>query len=281
MAETIKDPVTGETFLFYRRGELGLAPPRSRTRLARFDGVHSHHGASAAPVTLAAAQAVWRGYQSWHFAQGWSDIAYQLGYTAFGAIFEGRAPTDSGAHTYGFNSTSNAVVYIGDGRQPVPAVAKRAMAAACRWLESQHGRQGYRRDHRDAGRLSGSGSTCPETHLYGAIAALPSTPARPTEPSPDPLTSEEAVMAAAQTGFCLSFYGDATVWAVGPLDGGRIAKARLGSPAVVALAAAVGYPRIEDLPKPIRDGILTREGVEILRRLPVVDFARLTDQMVP
>lgn len=98
-------------------------------------------------------------------------------------------------------------------------------------------------------------------------------PQAPVTPSP----SKEAVMAAAQSGFTFRFYGDPTVWAVGPFGkNGSIARAALGSPGVVAVARGCGYPDIDSLDKPIRDAILTRDGVDVLLRLPVATFSHLT-----
>lgn len=175
------DPVTGEQFEFVTRAQWGARPARWSSRMSRFDGSYSHHGVSSQQPAVS----IWRGYQSWHMdGNGWPDIGYTHGYDENGVIYEGRGWFTTGAHTYGFNEVSLGYCYIGNSdRVPPPPKALRALWCLIRNGEQQWSRQGYVRDHREGGQISGSGTSCPGSGLYGKAAEVRNAPAPPT-PTP-------------------------------------------------------------------------------------------------
>jgi len=181
---TLTDPVSGETFRFVTRSEWGARPPRWTGSMTRFDGCHSHHGVGPGQPSMS----IWRGYQSYHMnSLGWPDIAYNYGYDSEGTIFEGRGFGRDGAHTFGFNNTSYGFCFIGDSNvAPPTGKALRALLCLARLAEAHHNKDGYRRDHIDAGRLSGSATSCPGNGLYGKFAAMPKGYRPITAPKPAP-----------------------------------------------------------------------------------------------
>ena len=173
----LTDPVTGERFEFVTRAEWGARPARWSSRMTRFDGSYSHHGVSSQQPS----RSIWRGYQSWHMdGNGWPDIGYTHGYDDNAVIYEGRGWTTTGAHTYGFNEVSLGYCYIGNSdRVPPPPKALRALWCLIRLGEQQWGRQGYVRDHREGGQISGSATSCPGSGLYGKAAEVRNGPVPP------------------------------------------------------------------------------------------------------
>lgn len=200
---TLRDPVSGETFRLVTRAEWGARPPRWTGSMVRFDGCHSHHGVGPGQPSMS----IWRGYQSYHMnSLGWPDIAYNYGYDSEGTIYEGRGWGRDGAHTFGYNNTSYGFCFIGDSNvAPPTGKALRALLCLARLAEAHHNKDGYRRDHIDAGRLSGSATSCPGNGLYGKFAAMPKgyrptnppakpNPAVPVPPGEDPDTMKPKMM---------------------------------------------------------------------------------------
>lgn len=190
----LRDPVTGEEFRLVTRAEWGARPPRWTGSMSRFDGCHSHHGVGPGQPSMS----IWRGYQSYHMnSLGWPDIAYNYGYDSEGTIYEGRGWDRDGAHTYGFNSTSYGFCFIGDSNvAPPTGKALRALLCLARLAEAHHNKDGYRRDHIDAGRLSGSATSCPGNGLYGKFAAMPKgyrPSSGPNPPTPNPIPTPPGV----------------------------------------------------------------------------------------
>ena len=181
----LTDPVTGEQFQFVTRAEWGARPPKWSSGMSRFEGSYSHHGVSSQQPSAS----IWKGYQSWHMdGNGWPDIGYTHGYDDAGVIYEGRGWRTTGAHTYGFNEISLGYCYIGNSdKVPPPPKALRALWCLIRLGEQQWGRQGYVRDHREGGQISGSGTSCPGGGLYGKAAEVRNTP---TPPTPEPEEDE-------------------------------------------------------------------------------------------
>jgi hypothetical protein len=93
---------------------------------------------------------------------GWNDYAYSVGVWDDGTVYEGRGWGAVGGHTKGYNSTSVAVCYMGDGRKPVPKVALDAILWAAADADRHFGRRLARRAHRDVG-----ATACPGDWLYG------------------------------------------------------------------------------------------------------------------
>jgi hypothetical protein len=156
--------------------------------MSRFDGSYSHHGVSSQQPSIS----IWKGYQSWHMdGNAWPDIGYTHGYDDQGVIYEGRGWTTTGAHTYGFNEVSLGYCYIGNSdKVPPPPKALRALWCLIRLGEQNWGKQGYVRDHREGGQISGSGTSCPGSGLYGKAAEVRSNPT-PVPPQPDPSGGDE------------------------------------------------------------------------------------------
>jgi len=51
--------------------------------------------------------------KKWHTDKGWTDIGYHFVVELDGTIVEGRPIKKVGAHTYGYNSSSIGICYIG------------------------------------------------------------------------------------------------------------------------------------------------------------------------
>jgi hypothetical protein len=179
----LTDPITGEQFQFVTRAEWGARPPKWSSQMSRYDGSYSHHGVSSQQPSIS----IWKGYQSWHMdGNNWPDIGYTHGYDDNGVIYEGRGWTTTGAHTYGFNEVSLGYCYIGNSdRVPPPPKALRALWCLIRVGEQKWGRTGYVRDHREGGVISGSGTSCPGSGLYGKAAEVRNTPIPPPDPDGD------------------------------------------------------------------------------------------------
>jgi hypothetical protein len=175
-----------------------------------FKGSNSHHGVSGRTNPAA----VWRAYQAYHMDKhGWDDIGYSGGYDDNGVLYEGRWLDTAGGHTYGFNMDSYGWCFIGDSSQGVSDKAKRALFCLMRIAEKHHGREGYTRDHRDAGAISGSGTSCPGPGLYGVAAAMPrgAAPPIPVPPGGDLTVNKPVLMRNKTTGTISLFYTD-TPW---------------------------------------------------------------------
>lgn len=86
-------------------------------RIGRTSTVYLHHGASGRPTL-----ATLRAYERHHVAtNGWQALGYSWAVTSDGTIYEGRGWHRAGAHTQGHNTTSHAIVLVGDwtsGRVP-------------------------------------------------------------------------------------------------------------------------------------------------------------------
>ena len=148
-----------------------------------------HHGASGA-ATLATLRA----YERYHVQTlGWAALGYNFAVTADGTIYEGRGWDRVGAHTQGRNSSSVAMVLVGDwssGTVPQP------MVDSCAQIISAGRRIGALtpdstlRGHRQA---PGASTTCPG---QAGMAAMPRIVARITDgPSEeDEMTDEDRAL---------------------------------------------------------------------------------------
>jgi hypothetical protein len=148
------------------RGEWGATPARSVTALhaSRVTAFVLHHttGAYRDASTV-------RAIQRFHMVdRGWADIGYNFLVGPDGTIFEGRGWAVQGAHARGHNAASIGVAYIGDGRLPVPDIAKRSILLLAAEADRRFGRLN-RVGHRDVG-----STECPGGALYDWWAAGPS-----------------------------------------------------------------------------------------------------------
>jgi len=162
------------------RAEWGAVPARSRTKLHadRVTMLVLHHttGVYSGVGTV-------RAIQRFHMVdRGWADVGYNFLVAPDGTVFEGRGWGYSGAHAKGHNSSSVGVAYVGDGRQPVSDVAKRAILELAEEADRRFGKLN-RVGHRDVG-----STACPGDVLYGWWTSGPSLP------SPTPVESPVCVV---------------------------------------------------------------------------------------
>jgi len=142
----------------------------------RVDRIFLHHTTGAQQDD----KARWlRSIQRFHIEQrGWSDIGYNLIVDADGVAYLGRGYGRVGAHTRGFNSTSVAIAYLGNGSENVPDVATRAIRRAVEDARLWFGRDLPVYGHRDVG-----STTCPGVMLWGWMRE--GMPVRDPLPDPD------------------------------------------------------------------------------------------------
>jgi hypothetical protein len=171
------------------RAEWGARPPKRRLAMTiPTPRLWLHHLA-----------AEWHGAAGMRTAQlfhqntrGWDDFAYSFAVDDDGTIFEGRGAGVVGAHTIGDNSTSHAIVAMGDFSKRPPSSQ---MLAAVADLVAHGNRQGWwdgiTGGHRDA---PGNQTACPGDHLERRINDLRSMVAqrlaRPA-PAPQPAPQED------------------------------------------------------------------------------------------
>jgi N-acetylmuramoyl-L-alanine amidase len=121
------------------RPHVGTPSINSDVRLA----IIHHSGEGSNHYSAADVPAIIRGMQNYHLdAQHWNDIAYNFIVDRFGRIWEGRAGgVDKGViggHTYGCNSGTIGVCYIGNlSGLTMPAVAEQAITALLSWKFNQ------------------------------------------------------------------------------------------------------------------------------------------------
>jgi hypothetical protein len=102
----------------FSRSRTGLQPPRgSYATAGRLWHCSIHHGGAVGgpPLTFRSGAAKWRSYQAWHFAQGWTDIGYNVGVDGLGRLYEGRPPGKLPAAVGNHNSNSIGIVFMQDG----------------------------------------------------------------------------------------------------------------------------------------------------------------------
>ncbi|POX55398.1 N-acetylmuramoyl-L-alanine amidase [Streptomyces sp. Ru71] len=104
-----------------------------------------HHTADANPYDCSESAAIVRGIYTYHVkTNGWRDIGYNFLVDKCGTLFEGRkGGIDQpvyGAHTYGWNSQSTSVTFLGDYNQASPSDA--ALVSASRIIAYKLGQYG-------------------------------------------------------------------------------------------------------------------------------------------
>jgi hypothetical protein len=168
------------------RAEWGAAPSRATTALqpARVRMLVLHHttGRYSGPETVRQIQAFHQGP-----TRKWADVGYNFLVAPDGTVFEGRGWGLVGAHARDQNSVSVGVAFIGDGRQPVPVEALRAIVALAGEAERRFGRL-QRVGHRDVG-----STVCPGDDLYAWWVGGASLPAAPPSTPPEPPRACEPV----------------------------------------------------------------------------------------
>jgi hypothetical protein len=132
------------------RAGWGARPPKARTELnpARVTTLFLHHTTGTYTDWKAATKSI----QAFHMTtRGWNDIAYNWLVAPDGTKIEGRGWMAVGGHTKGHNSTSVAIAYLGDGRQPVSDDAKRSIIELADTADAIFGKGLSRRCHSDVG----------------------------------------------------------------------------------------------------------------------------------
>lgn len=113
------------------------------------------------------------------YTRGWSDIAYSWAVGRDARAYECRGEGVAGGHTYGFNKTSYAIVFlIGQGEEPTPEMYRTAWALVAQ-IEAETDRV---RGHRDVG-----STFCPGNEIYDEIINQTFR-----DPGAEPMTPEEA-----------------------------------------------------------------------------------------
>ena len=160
------------------RHEWGAAPPaRPLTPLdpGQVTDVYLHHTTGPQQPEI---QPWLRSIQRFHQeTRGWNDIGYSYIVDRNGTVWEGRGG-NVGAHTKGFNSRAIGIDYLGDGEQPVPDPALRAINLLIDLMATRYPIR-IVRGHRNVGKTA-----CPGDWLYGWLQAGRPMPAAPS-PVPD------------------------------------------------------------------------------------------------
>lgn len=190
---------------FYSRAELGMRAPRSASRniTPGQGGVAVHYGGagpSPAPVTHAAAKAIWLSWQRFHMdGQGWADIAYTAGYDQQGNVYAGRGlgvRTAANGSNMG-NDDYYAFVWIGGGAAVPSPAALDALDWLIKYAREKGGAGGRVRPHDVF-----TGTACPGP-LLRPVALLrdrqpipvpPSAPKPPAPPKPAPAPTGKLVL---------------------------------------------------------------------------------------
>ncbi|MGW7369280.1 FG-GAP-like repeat-containing protein, partial [Streptomyces sp. NPDC054841] len=121
--------------------------------IEKIQAVFIHHTVGSNNYSCAESAALVRGIMTYHIqSEGWNDLGYNFLVDKCGRIFEGRGggidlPV-KGAHTYGFNSYSTAIAFLGDFEgdpatgKPAGQPSKAALQSAARvaaWKLGQYG----------------------------------------------------------------------------------------------------------------------------------------------
>jgi hypothetical protein len=164
---------------YVSRAAWGAKPPLSRPTVllaSRVDTIVYHYTASNADEQADHANCAGRvrGIQRYHMSPGWSgtedggnDIAYSFLTCKHGYIFEGRGVENMSAATFGHNSHTLAVCFLGDdtvGRDDVTVKGREALVAITRYIRQRRLSVRQYAGHRDLVR-----TTCPGNELYNYI----------------------------------------------------------------------------------------------------------------
>lgn len=166
----------------YGRDDWSAAPPNP-PGLTPADGpglslVVHHTGGGAPPATVDDAMAMLRGIQASHQAQGYVDIAYNMAVDDLGNLYVLRGMTVYGGATYGANSTTRAVVWLGGSDVQLPSSA--SLDAIAGLYRGEVGRT-LTADATITGHRDWTATACPGDPLYDL---LPEIRSRATGPGP-------------------------------------------------------------------------------------------------
>ncbi|XP_078620532.1 uncharacterized protein LOC144887281 isoform X2 [Branchiostoma floridae x Branchiostoma japonicum] len=154
----------------------GAREPKSITSMPTpVSQVFIHHTTGGTCSDMTSCSSKIRGHQNYHMntnpGNNWSDIGYNFLVGEDGRVYEGRGFDRVGSHTYGYNSVSIAVSFVGDYTSRLPNQAAQDAAKAIINCGVQLGKvtSTYRlRGHRDV-----KDTECPGDTLYDHIKTWP------------------------------------------------------------------------------------------------------------
>ncbi|KAJ8317500.1 hypothetical protein KUTeg_005404, partial [Tegillarca granosa] len=143
-----------------------------------------HHTSEQSCTDPAHCIKIVQGIQNYHIEHnGWWDIGYSFLVGEDGNVYEGRGWKRVGAHTYGFNSRSLALSFIGNFENRVPN--EKALNAAKALLECGIQKGYLNPSYRLYGHRDALPNECPGTSLYNLINTWPHYSTIPLQKSSD------------------------------------------------------------------------------------------------
>ncbi|KAJ8317240.1 hypothetical protein KUTeg_005144 [Tegillarca granosa] len=131
-----------------------------------------HHTSEQSCTDPAHCIKIVQGIQNYHIEHnGWWDIGYSFLVGEDGNVYEGRGWKRVGAHTYGFNSRSLALSFIGNFENRVPN--EKALNAAKALLQCGVQKGYLNPSYRLYGHRDALPTECPGTSLYNLINTWP------------------------------------------------------------------------------------------------------------
>lgn len=176
----------------YCRSDWGAAapkPPGLTVASSPGDSLVVHHtGGGAPPATVDDAFAMLRGIQAAHQAAEYVDIAYSMAVDNAGNTYECRGMSCVPGATYGANSHTRAVVWLGGSDVVAPSDA--ALRAIAGLWQAEAGRT-LTADATITGHRDWTATACPGQPLYDL---LPTIRRYAAAPGPGPTPDEEDTM---------------------------------------------------------------------------------------
>lgn len=116
--------------------------------------------------------------QMYHIeSQNWWDIGYNFLVGGDGSAYEGRGWKAEGAHTYGYNSRSIGIAFIGTFNTVTPPIQQ---IKACKWLIERGVKNGYiAKDYKLLGARQLQTTQSPGDELYNKIKSWPNWSSSP------------------------------------------------------------------------------------------------------
>lgn len=159
--------------MIYTRADWGAAPPKPPGLTpAPAPGVSlvvHHTGGGAPPATVADAMAMLRGIQASHQSGEYVDIAYNAAVDDLGNTYTLRGMDMVGGATFGANSTTRAVVWLGGSEVATPSDAALRAIADLWWVEA--GRN-LTADATITGHRDWTATACPGQPLYNLLPTI-------------------------------------------------------------------------------------------------------------
>lgn len=157
----------------YTRSDWGAAPPKPPGLTpADKPGVSlvvHHTGGGAPPATVDDAMAMLRGIQASHQGGEYTDIAYNMAADDLGNVYILRGMDMVGGATFGANSTTRAVVWLGGSDTTTPSDA--ALRAIADLWRAEAGRN-LTADASITGHRDWTATACPGQPLYDLLPTI-------------------------------------------------------------------------------------------------------------